>query len=128
MKSIKTLILIFILLILPWKGYAMDNNTKMIEQINNNYAKLNLSDGISEEEALIIAQHFIINDSSSVFSNVVIMRGKVMESGLKNVIGDCWVVSFTAKLKFKWQTGLKWFDVHIDKTTGDVKTTGWGPS
>lgn len=116
------------MLLLPLKGSAMGDNPKKIEQIKEDYTKLNLTDGVSKEEALVIAQYFIINDSSTLSSNVNLNSGRVMESGLKHVIGDCWAVNFSAQSKFRRQTGLKWFDVHIDKLTGQIKTTGWGPS
>lgn len=116
------------MLLLPLKGSAMGNNPKKTEQIKQEYTKLNLSDGVNKEEALIIAQYFIINDPSTLSSNVIISSAEVGESGLKNVIGDCWAVGFDATSKFKRQTGLKWFTVHIDKKTGEIKTTGWGPS
>ena len=125
---IRLLIGVFIMLLLPLKGSTMGDNPKKTEQIKQEYAKLNLSDGVNKEEALIIAQYFIINDPSAVSSNVIISSAEVGESGLKNVIGDCWVVSFDSKFRVKLQSGLKWFTVHIDKVTGKVKTWGWGPS
>lgn len=127
-NSIMLLIVVLTILLLPLKGSAMGNNPTEIEQIKEDYANLNLADGVSKEEAFVIAQYFIINDSSTLSSNVNLGSGKVMESGLKNVIGDCWAVNFSAQSKFRRQTGLKWFDVHIDKLTGKIKTTGWGPS
>lgn len=121
------LIVTFMMLLVPLKGSAMGDNPKKIEQIKQNYAKLNLTDGVSREEALIIAQNFVINDSYAS-SSVVISSGKVMESGFKKTLGNCWAVSFNAKLKVKRQTGLKWFTLHIDKTTGEIKVKDWGPS
>jgi hypothetical protein len=122
------LIVTFMILLVPLKGSAMGDNPKKIEQIKQDYAKLNLTDGVNKEEALVIAQNFIINDSSTLSSNVNIRSGEVGESGLKEVVGDCWAVGFDAIAKFRRQTGLKWFTVHIDKLTGEIKTTGWGPS
>ena len=121
------LIVTFMMLLVPLKGSAMGDNPKKIEQIKQNYAKLNLTDGVSREEALIIAQNFVINDSYAS-SSVVISSGKVMESGFKKTLGNCWAVSFNAKLKVKGQRGLKWFTLHIDKTTGEIKVKDWGPS
>lgn len=126
---VRFLIVVFITLLLPLDGSAMGGvNLKKIEQIKRDYTKLDLTDGVSKQEALIIAQYFIANDSSTLSSNVNLGSGKVMESGLKDVIGDCWAVAFDAKMKFRWQTGLKWFTIHIDKVTGKIKTTGWDPS
>lgn len=121
------LIVTFMILLVPLKGSAMGDNPKKIEQIKQDYAKLNLTDGVSKEEALIIAQNFVINDSYAS-SSVVISSGKVMESGFKKTLGNCWAVSFNAQLKVKRQTGLKWFTLHIDKATGEIKVKDWGPS
>ncbi len=121
------LIVLGMMLFLPLKGLAMGNNPKTIEKIKEDYSKLNLTDGVSKQEALIIAKHFVINDPYNL-SAVVMSSGKVMESGYKDLKGNCWAVIFDAKLKVKWQTGLLWFEVHIDKVSGMIKVQGWGPS
>jgi hypothetical protein len=115
-------------LLFPLRGNAMGEAQKKEQKIQEAYKNINLSDGVSKEEALIIAKHFVINDPGTLSSDVIINSAEVGESGLKNVIGDCWAVGFDAKWKVKRRTGLKWFTVHIDKLTGEIKTRGWGPS
>lgn len=44
------------------------------------------------------------------------------------VVYDCWVVTFNTSLGMKWNSGLYWYDVHVEKKTGKIISSGWGPS
>lgn len=110
----------------PLKGTAMAIKSSTIEKIKDDYKEINFSDGITKEEAVIIAKYYVItNEDDDLASNVKINSVQVDKSGFDN---GWWAVSFDANLKFKRKTGLKWYTIHIDKTTGELKTRGWGPA
>jgi len=121
------LVFYFCFLVFSSKGLTMGEHQKKNTNFKKNFSELNISDGVNKDEAKAIAENFIKNDNY-LSTAVVIPTAKVFESGLKDVIGDCWAVNYRAKLSIKMKTGLKWFIVHIDKSTGEIKTTGWGPA
>ena len=93
-------------------------------KIEKQYQKINTADGISKDEASLIAQNFLIEDGFTL-SQVNILKPKVYESSL---VDGCWAVGFDASFKVRWEQGLKWYSLHIDKKTGQIKSQGWGPA
>ena len=110
---------------LPLNGLAMGNNPRKAKKIQTAYENLDLSDGVSKKEAIVIAKHFIINENEFAKNNARLNSAEVEESGL---VENAWAVGFDAKLKYRLKSGLKWFTVDIDKNTGEIKVVGWGPS
>ena len=122
------LIILFFLtaLLMPVKGVAMEKYSQFTLQVKENFKNINLTDGVSKEEAIIIAQYELIkgNDGGKRWG-LNIRKPRVEESEL---VKRCWAVIFDANLKVRMQSGLKWYTFHIDKNTGEIKIQGWGPS
>lgn len=92
---------------------------------------VNLADGVSEDEAIIIAQNNLIDDGTDKFC--VLSRSSVRDTGFTvdgagHPLAPCWEVRFDATWKMRLRSGLKWFSVLVDKKTGQIKVSGWGPS
>ena len=81
------------------------------------------SDGVSKDEAIIIAQNHLIENGYK--DGYAISSPSVGNSSL---IEGCWVVEFPTTLSVRLQQGLRWLRVHVDKKTGQIKSSGWGPS
>ena len=81
------------------------------------------SDGISKAEAVIIAQNYLLDHGLDRECDLT--RSTVGESGLHE---NCWAVSFDATSKVKAESGLNWYALDIDKKTGQIKSSGWGPT
>lgn len=126
-QNIVVVCLLLTIIFMPVKGLAMEKNSKFALKIKENYQQLDFSDGISKNEAIIIAQYDLIKDEGKDW-DLNIKKPRVKESGLKDVIGDCWAVIFDANLKMKFKSGLKWYTIHVDKKTGEIRSRGWGPS
>ncbi len=93
--------------------------------------QVNFADGISKEEAVIIAQNNLIDDGTD--KSCVLSRFSVKDTGFTvdgagRPLAPCWEVRFNATLKTQLRSGLKWFSVLVDKKTGQIKVSGWGPS
>jgi len=98
-------------------------------EIQEKYRQLNLSDGVSKEEAIIIAQNYMIEEGFD--RRYILMKPNVEESGFEKY----WKVTFRATYAesvkkanifgligmFKW-----WISIRIDKKTGEIITVG-GP-
>ncbi len=80
------------------------------------------SDGISKEEAIIIAQNYLVDQKAD--KKFAITRPRVSESKL---INDCWAVSFPRTLRETLQHGPLWSVVDIDKKTGKIRSSGGWP-
>lgn len=116
--------LIFSIIFMPLKGFAMEKNSQLISKIKKNYQQIDFTDGISKEEAIIIAQYDLIKDEGKNW-DLNIKRHRVKEGWL---VQGCWSVIFDATLGVKLKSGLKWYAIDVDKKTGEIKVRGWGPS
>ena len=92
---------------------------------------VDLSDGVSKDEAIIIAQNNLIDDGTD--KEVSLSRPSVEDSrftvdGAGRPLAPCWEVRFNANWKVQLESGLKWVRVLVDKKTGQIKSSGWGPS
>ena len=101
------------------------------EQYKARLKTVDLSDGVSKEEAIIIAQNHLIDGGAD--KEVSLSRPSVKNSdftldGAGHPLPPCWEVRFNATWKVRLESGLKWYEVHIDKKTGQIKSSGWGPS
>ena len=93
--------------------------------------QVNLTDGVSKEEAIIIAQNNLIDDGTD--KSCVLSRSSVKDTGFTvdgagHPLAPCWEVRFNATWKVRLESGLKWCEVLVDKKTGQIKVSGWGPS
>ena len=84
--------------------------------------QIDLSDGVSKEEAIIIAQNYLIDEKADgVFA---ITKPRIEDSAL---IEGCWAVSFSRTWREQLEHGPLWSVVHIDKKTGKIKSSGGWP-
>ena len=93
--------------------------------------QVNFSDGISKEEAVIIAQNHLIKggtDKEVALSKPSVEDSRFTVDGAGHPLAPCWEVNLNATWKVRLESGLKWYSVHIDKKTGQIKVSGWGPS
>ena len=101
------------------------------EDYRNKLKSVDPSNGISKEEAMIIAQNDLIDDGTDKFcalSKPSIGDSRFTVDGTGHTLPPCWEVHFNATLKMRLKSGLRWFRVLIDKKTGQVESSGWGPS
>lgn len=90
--------------------------------------RIDLSDGVSEEEAVIIAQNYLVEQGyfeKGSQKEIAIEKPKVSDSPL---VQECWVVSFPTTWRVRLESGLTSLTIHIDKKTGKIRSEGWRPS
>lgn len=102
-------------------GERPDYKTEIREKLKH----VDTSDGVNEEEAIIIAQNDLITRDENVDKFCILSKPTVIESPYAK---DCWLVSFPTTLKVKRTRGLKWTTIYIDKKTGEIKGGGASPS
>lgn len=131
------LVMILISSLFTSKGAAMGDMSNYRAQIKEKYKKVDLSDGVSKEEAIIIAQNYMVEQKEAFWRVYKLSRPKVVDVDLNDPIfrkldsaiyKENWVISFPTTLKFRWKTGLKWNTIYVNKTTGKVQYAGEGPS
>lgn len=98
---------------------AMGDNNDIIKSKMN---MIDFSKQITKEEAIIIAQNYMIGKGCDVGS------AKIFGEHDSFLSDKSWHITFNTSLKVRWQTGLKWDTVDVDKKTGQVVGTGSGPS
>jgi len=123
--------------LLTSKGAAMGNMSDYKTQIKENYKKVDLSDGVNKEEAIIIAQNYMVEQKEDFWKVFKLSKPQVIDVDLNDPIfrkldstiyRENWIISFPTTLKFRWKTGLKWNTIYVNKTTGKVLYSGEGPS
>ena len=85
--------------------------------------QLDLTDGVSKEEAIVIVQNYLLRNSYK--DGYKISRPRINDS---TIVKGCWAVVFPTTWSVRLGQGLKWLEVDVDKTTGEIKSVGWGPS
>ena len=93
--------------------------------------QIDFSDGVSKDEAIVIAQNHLIDggaDEEVLLSKPSVEDSRFTVDGAGRPLAPCWMVRFDATLKVRLESGLKWYSVDIDKKTGQIKVSGWGPS
>jgi len=108
------LIVLFVFL-KPYYGGAMAERPVK----ENSQEKIDLSDGVNKEEAIILAKNYLMQ--KGLEKNVVMLKPKVKESRL---VKECWAVYFPPSPKMKERMPFN-FVVDVDKNTGEIKLTGW---
>lgn len=104
----------------------MERYSQFASQVKENFKNINLSDGVSKEEAILIAQYDLIKEEDEGKGwGLNIKKPRIEESWLAK---GCWSVIFNANLGVKLKSGLKWYAIDVDKKTGEIKVRGWGPS
>lgn len=124
LKKIILVIFLYFLLSAETTGGAMGLNLNYKEQVKEKYKNINLSDGVNKEEAIIIAQNYLIREELDKICDIA--TGEVVGDMYNN--SEYWHVSFSTTHKVKGEQGLKWASVYVNKRTGEVKYGGEGPS
>lgn len=129
MKKGFTIFFILAITVLINKEIAMGRSDYKVE-IREKYRQLDLSNGVTKEEAIIIAQNYILKEGLD--KSYIITKFSVEEWGLRD---ELWRIVFKATYAesikqgnifgflgvFKW-----WISVSVDKKTGEIKSVG-GP-
>lgn len=110
----------------PSKGLAMAEKQDYEALIKQKFQKINLSDGVSKDEAIVIAQNYLLENEFG--KNCILKSAKVFAEDDPYWDKNSWHVTFNLKLSKKLKTGLKWTVVNVDKKTGDARSGGEGPS
>lgn len=127
----KIILPLLILLLTTSKGVVMGESPNYKVEIKEKYKQLNLSDGVTKEEAIIIAQNYMIEERLD--KSYAILKPAVEDFEFSQ--WNEWRVIFKARyiesIKqanifgligiFKW-----WISVNVHKKTGEIKSVG-GP-
>jgi len=106
------------------KGEAMGNRPSFESIIKEKMKVINISDGVSREEAIIIAQNYLID--KGINNDCIIAKPQVIEKGWSIPNGTC-EIRFEANRTIKRKQGLEWFSVYVDIEKGGIEGCGWGP-
>lgn len=104
----------------------MGDRPKYINQIREKKKSINLSDGVSREEAIIIAQNYLID----IEKDKICVLKSAEHFGENDPYWDQngWHISFKLTAKERARNKLEWLAVVVDKKTGEAKIGSWGPS
>lgn len=92
-----------------------------IESVNKGYSSIVFADGISKEEAKIIAQDELLLDQEKV--NFAVSLPEAEDRG------TYWIVVFMNKSVTIFSSRyLTWYLVKIDKQTGEILSSGIAPA
>jgi hypothetical protein len=116
------LFIVIIIILLIVAGCATANKSSIYNFYKEELKTVNKSDGISKKEAIIIARNYLIRNNIS--KRVNIHNPKVSNSRLVN---NSWCVIFDTTFVTKFQQGLVYYEIDIDKTSGEIKGIGWWP-
>lgn len=103
----------------------MDDTPDYKTQIKEKYKKVDLSDGVGKEEAIIIAQYHMIEEGMDKSCNLG--SAEIFSENDPYWDKNSWHVSFKTTVKERVKSGSKWVTVNIDKKTGKVEISGWSP-
>lgn len=107
-------------------GAAMDKGFKYEEEIRIKAQQINVSDGISKDEAIILAQNQVLKDNQEEI--FVLKSAEVFGENDKFWDKNSWHISFKVKSKEWLRRGIKWCSLHVNKKTGEITAGGCGPS
>lgn len=126
---IRMVILIFtvavILTLNSLQGVVMGERPDYKAEIREKFKNVRLSDGANKEEAIIIAQNYMINEENDFCKNFNILKPTVEEDPK---FPEDWIVGFPTTAAFRLKTGLEWNAMYVNKKTGEVIYSGEGPS
>lgn len=109
----------------PLEGAAMSGRPDFDTQIKEKIKNIDFSDGVSKEEAIVIAQNYMIDEGDDFCKDYNLLKPTVEESSR---FPENWLVGFPTTLKYRLKTGLQWNAMFVNKKTGLVKYSGEGPS
>lgn len=103
---------------------AMGGGPNYKAEIKAKFKNVDISDGVNKNEAIIIAQNFLIDNKFDI-KDIRISKYTIEDKPINQKL---WVISFDATDKTRKESGLEWYTIQIDKDTGEIKGHGWGPS
>lgn len=123
---IHTLIAIFLILYFIQEGIAMGEKIDYNTQIKEKFRRIDFSDGISKEEAIIIAQNYLLGNEWG--KNCNLRSAKIFAENDSFWDKASWHIGFDLIQETRLKTGLKWTIVNVEKKTGKATPGGEGPS
>lgn len=128
LRKIVLLLILFLMTTVSFvfEGEAMGERQDFKSMIKEKMKTVDFSDGVSKEEAIIIAQNHLLETE----------WGKSCDLKSVEVFGEndsywdknSWHISFKLILKERLKSGLEWTVLNVDKKTGKVTSGGEGPS
>ena len=115
------LIIITVISINTNKGNAMAE--KPLDYYKEKLKEVNISDGVNKEEAIILAQNYIVNDEE-LKSMCNVHKPRIYEVRLSE---GYWEVQFPLKWKYGIGPLRRWVVLYVDIKTGEVKGGGQTP-
>jgi hypothetical protein len=127
MDKIKILFLISLVIMLTNndKGIAMTERPDYKTEIKEKFKQIDLSDGVSKEEAIIIAQNYVITmieEGNEYCRKLVILKAKLLGEHVTSE-GKKWEVSFPIRRGFNLFSP-KEFSIFVNQKTGRVTVGG----
>jgi hypothetical protein len=110
----------------PLKGAPMSERPDYKTQIKEKYKKIDLSDGVSKEEAIVIAQNYLIEQGRDTTCDL--RSAEIFGENDRFWDKNSWHISFNTTLGERLKTGINWITIHIEKQTGRLACEGGGPS
>ena len=90
--------------------------------IKEKLKEVDIADGVSKEEAIILAQNYLLSENLDKI--LIVSKPHVKNYPFKE---NFWHVSFPTTFELKLR-GLKWGSALVDKKIGKVEYIGEGPS
>lgn len=123
-QKIIVLSLLIIILLITWnKGEAMAERSLDYNSYKEKLKEVNISDGVSEEEAIILAQNYIVNDEE-LKTMCLVHKPKIDERRLSE---GYWRIQFPLRWKYGVGWLRRWVIFYVNIRTGEVKEGGQTP-
>lgn len=81
-------------------------------------SEIDISDGVDKEEAIFLAKNYLIESGND--QNCHLDNPSIRSNELDN--HSSWIVAFRTVLKKRLKQGFFWYDIYVDKNTGQIKT------
>ena len=122
----RILIFIFVYIVIFGQsvGGTMGERQDYKTEIKSKFNQIDFSDGISKEEAIIIAQNYLIYNVDNVYN---LKSAEVIGENDPFWPKDSWHISFKVRSREWLSRGLKWGTFNVNKKTGKVTSGGGGP-
>lgn len=116
------LIIVIVILINTNKGIAMAGKSDY-DYYKEKLKGVSISDGVNKEEAIILAQNYIIDDRKLKIMYIV-QKPKIYETRLSE---GYWEVQFPLRWKYGIGPLRRWGVLYVDIKTGEVEGGGQAP-
>jgi len=96
---------------------------KPLDYYREKLKEVNIFDGVSKEEAIILAQNHIVDDEE-LRTMCIVQKPKIDESRLSE---GYWRIQFPLRWKYGIGWLRRWSILYVDIKTGEVKYAGETP-